>query len=173
MRKHTTEPPATQHPPPVHEAEALYYDKKRQALEDWRQVDQHIYSKGDACTGGTVTATTATGLNAAVTVASINIRGLTDVKLELILQSFVAEEWDVLFIIDTQLDKKGGDYMGKKIKRRLGTGTRTHASPCILDYGTDTTTGFRRAGGILAVIGPKWGTSLGAIQDDKFGPDRA
>ena len=67
--------------------------------------------------------------------------------------------------------KKGGDYMGKKIMRRLGTGTRTHACPCILDYGTDTTTGFRRAGGILAVIGPKWGTSLGAIQDDKFGPD--
>ena len=59
--------------------------------------------------------------------------------------------------------------MGKNIKRRLDTGTRTQASPCILDYGTDTTTGFRRAGGILAVIGPKWGTSLGAIQDDKFG----
>ena len=63
--------------------------------------------------------------------------------------------------------------MGKKIKRHLGTGTRTHASPCILDYGTDTTTGFRRAGGILAVIGPKWGASLCTIQEDKFGPDGA
>ena len=134
-------------------------------------MDQHIYSKGDACAGCTAMATKTTGLNAAVTVASINIRGLTDVKLELILQSFVAVEWDVMFIIDTQLDKEGGDYMGNKIKRRLGTGTRTHASPCILDYGTDSTTGLRRAGGILAVIGPKWGTSLGAVQDDKFGPD--
>ena len=82
-----------------------------------------------------------------MTVASLNIRGLNDAKQELILQSFVAEEWDVVFIIDTQLDKKGDDYMRKKIKRRLETGTRTHASSCILDYGAETTTGFRRAGG--------------------------
>ena len=27
------------------------------------------------------------------------------------------------------------------------------------------------AGGILAIVGPKWGTSLRTIQDDKFGPD--
>ena len=60
--------------------------------------------------------------------------------------------------------------MGKKIKRLLGTSTRTHACPCIMDYETDNVTGFRRAGGILAVIGPKWGTSLGQVQDDKFGP---
>ena len=46
--------------------------------------------------------------------------------------------------------------MGKKIKRRLGTGTRTHACPCIMDYETANVSGFRRAGGILAVIGPKW-----------------
>ena len=77
-----------------------------------------------------------------MTQASVNIRRLNDAKLELILQSFVAKEWEVLFIIDTQLDKKGGDYMGKKIKRRLGAGTRAHASSCILDYGADTTTGF-------------------------------
>ena len=63
--------------------------------------------------------------------------------------------------------------MGKKIKRRLGTGTRRHASPCILDYGTDTTIGFRRAGGIPAVMGPKWGTSLRTFQDDKFGSEGA
>ena len=39
----------------------------------------------------------------------INIRGLIDPKLELILKTFVAEEWNVLFNIDTQLDKNGGD----------------------------------------------------------------
>ena len=60
--------------------------------------------------------------------------------------------------------------MEKKIKRRLGTGTRTHASPCILDYETDNIAGFRRAGGILTVVRPRWGTSLGQVQDDKFGP---
>ena len=87
------------------------------------------------------------------------------------MQSFVAEEWDVPFVIDTQLDKKESDYMEKKIKRRFGTGTRTHACMCILDYGTDTTTGFRKAGGILVVIGLKWGKSLGATQNVKFGPD--
>ena len=91
-----------------------------------------------------------------MTVATLNVRGLNDAKLELALQYFVTEEWDILFLIDTQLDRKGGDYMGKKIKRRLGTGTRTHTCPCIMDYGADTVTGFRRAGGILAVVGPKW-----------------
>ena len=39
-----------------------------------------------------------------------------------------------------------------------------------MDNGTDTVTGFRREGGILAFVGPKLGTSLGQIQDDKFGP---
>ena len=72
-------------------------------------MDLHKYSKDDACAGATAIATTTAGLNAAVTVALINIRRLTDVKLELVLQSFVAEEWDVLFIIDTLLDKKGGE----------------------------------------------------------------
>ena len=114
LRKHTTEPPTTQHPPPVHEAEAQENDKKRQALDDWLHVEQHIYSKGNACMGGIAVATMTTGLNAAVTVASINIRGLTDVKLELMLQSFVAEKLDVLFIIDTQLDKKESTTWGKR-----------------------------------------------------------
>ena len=116
MRKRTAEPPTPQHPPSLHEAEEREIDKKRQALDGWRHVEQHIYSKGNACTGGTAVATTMTGLNAVVTVASINIRGLTDVKVELILQSFVAVTWDVLFIIDAQRDKKGGDYMGEKVQ---------------------------------------------------------
>ena len=82
----------------------------------------------------------------------------------------MAEEYDILFVIDTQLDRKGGNFMGKTIKRRLGTGTRKQACPCIMKHETDTVTGFRRAGGILAVVGSKWGTRLGQKQDDKFRP---
>ena len=52
-----------------------------------------------------------------MTVATLNVMGLNDAKLELALQCFVMEEWDILFLIDTQLDRKGGDYMGKKIIR--------------------------------------------------------
>ena len=125
-----------------------------------RQVDTNIYCKGNACVGGRCEINAHAGLSATINVASINIRGLNDVKINLIFQTYVAEDWDVLFIIDTQLDKKGGGYMGKIIKRRLGTGTRIHACPCRLDYGSDTTPAFVRAGGILAVIEPKWGTSL-------------
>ena len=51
-----------------------------------------------------------------MTVATLDVRDRNDAKLELALQYFVAEEWDILFLIDTQLDMKGGDYMGKKIK---------------------------------------------------------
>ena len=46
----------------------------------------------------------------------------------------------------------------------------THTCPCIMDYETDTVAVLRRAGRILVVVGPKWGTSLGQIQDEKFGP---
>ena len=52
----------------------------------------------------------------AMTVATLDVRDRNDAKLELALQYLVAEEWDILFLIDTQLDMKGGDYMGKKIK---------------------------------------------------------
>ena len=117
------------------------FEERRQALKAWEQVDTHIYSKGRASTGGART-NTQNIAEATMTVATLNVRGLNDAKLELALQYFVTEEWDILFLIDTQLDRKGGDYMGKKIKRRLGTGTRTHTCPCIMDYGADTVTGF-------------------------------
>ena len=80
----------------------------------WKQVDTQIYSKGRASTGGTRTCTK-NSAEATMTVATLNVRGLNDTKLELALQYFVAEEWDILFLIDTQLDRKGGDYTGKKI----------------------------------------------------------
>ena len=116
----------------------------RQAMKAWELVDTHIYNKSSSCTGGTMTRTKKTA-EATMTVATVNVRSLNDAKLELALQYFVAEEWDVLFLINTQLNRKGGDYMVKKIKRRLGTGTRTHTCPCIMDSGADTGTGFRRA----------------------------
>ena len=114
MRARTTVPPTTQNQTAT-AIEERGFNNERQAVDTWRNVNQHIYSKGNACTGGARAETPTAGLSATVTVASIYIRGLNDVKLELILQSFVAEEWDVLFIIDTQLGKKGGDYTGKKM----------------------------------------------------------
>ena len=80
-------------------------------------------------------------------VCTLNINGLDDNKLELVLQFFVEEGIDILFLIDARLDIKGGRYTGKKVKKRLGVGTRTHTNPCILDYGTDSTGGFKRIGG--------------------------
>ena len=61
--------------------------------------------------------------------------------------------------------------MGKKVKQRLGLGSRTHTNPCILDYHTDGTKGFRKVGGIFTIVSPKWGTSVTTFQDDKFGPN--
>ena len=96
---------------------------------------------GEQTTGG---ARTGTKNNAedTMTVATLNVRGHNDATLELALQYIATEEWDILFRIDTQLDRSGGDYMGQRIKRRLGTGTRTHTCPCIMDYGAYTVTGF-------------------------------
>ena len=106
-----------------------------------------------------------------IRVCTLNINGLDDNKLELVLQFFAEERIDVLFLIDARLDAKSGRFTGKKVKRRLGTGTRTHTNPCILDYGMDQTGGFKRIGGIFVIISPKWGTSLKNIQDDQLGPN--
>ena len=79
-----------------------------------------------------------------MTIATLNVRGLNDAKLEFVIQSFVPEERDILFLIDTKLNHDWGDYMEKSIKRRLGSGTRTHTCPCIIDYKTDKVNGFGR-----------------------------
>ena len=48
-------------------------------------------------------------------VCTLNINGLDDNKLELVLQFFVEEGIDILFLIDARLDVKGGRYTGKKV----------------------------------------------------------
>ena len=68
-------------------------------MEAWEQVDTHIYSKGRASTGGART-NTQNSAEATMTVVTLNVRGLNDTKLELDLQYFLAEEWDILFLTD-------------------------------------------------------------------------
>ena len=89
------------------------FEGRRQALKAWKQMDTHIYGKGRACMGGAMTSTRNIA-DATMIIATLNVRGLNDAKLELALQHFVTQEWDILFSIDTQLDKKGGDYMEKE-----------------------------------------------------------
>jgi hypothetical protein len=147
---------------------------KRSATDRWRTPTYTgiQYSTDNDRVGGS-----STDLREAVEerhilrVCTLNINGLDDNKLELVLQFFVEEGIDILFLIDARLDIKGGRYTGKKVKKRLGVGTRTHTNPCILDYGTDCTGGFKRIGGIFVIISSKWGTSLKTIQDDQLGPN--
>ena len=101
VRKATDVPPSPQTQAETTDTDATVHEHKRQSLDAWRHADTLIYNKGNACTGGSCEITTHTGLSATITVASINIRGLNDAKLELILQSIVAEERDKVFIIDT------------------------------------------------------------------------
>ena len=130
-----------------------------------------IYYQGEGRVGGKGKRNSQVEPN--IRVGTLNVNGLNENKLELILQFFAEENLDVLMLVDTRLEQKTGKYMGKKIKRRLGPGTRTHITPCILDYETDATTGFRKVGGLISIISPKWGTSIREFQDDKFGPNGA
>jgi hypothetical protein len=147
--------------------------ERRQLVTRWQDQDttKYQYQNGQGRVGGQ--AVKATGaVDPQLRIGTLNVNGLDDTKLELILQFVQGETIDVLFLIDTRIEKKAGKYMGKKIKRRLGAGTRTHVTPCTKDYGSSQLNGFRRVGGIITIIGPRWGNSVREFQDDKFGPDK-
>ena len=144
---------------------------KRQVIDRWKALpaSTQVYYQGDGRVGGKGRLRQQEEAN--IRVGSLNVNGLNDIKLELVLQFFAEERLDVMVLVDTRMEHKAGKYTGKKIKRRLGPGTRIHVTPCILDYETDSTIGFRKVGGLLTIISPKWGTSLRECQDDKFGPN--
>ena len=147
---------------------------KRERLDKWRATNQLgvQYTEGTDRVGDySSDKMTNVEESRILRVCTLNINGLDDNKLELVLQFFAEEHIDVMFLIDARMDAKSGRYTGKKVKRRLGVGTRTHTNPCILDYGMDQTGGFKRIGGIFVIVSPKWGTSLKNIQDDQLGPN--
>ena len=131
---------------------------KRERLDRWRATNL----SGVQYTGGTdrvgdYSSDKMTNVEESrlIRVCTININGLDDNKLELVLQFFAEEHTDVMFLINARLDAKSGRYTGENVKRGLGTGTRTHTNPCILDYGMDQTGGFKRIGGIFVIVSPK------------------
>ena len=90
--------------------------------------------KGDDKIGGEVEFKEA-GSESNLTVCTLNIAGLSDDKLDLILQLMTTESIDVLFCIDAQLTTKQGNFMAKKAKCRLGTGTVVHVTPSLDHFG--------------------------------------
>jgi hypothetical protein len=91
--------------------------ERRQLVTRWQAQDttKYQYQSGQGRVGGhAVKATEA--VDPQLRIGTLNVNGLDDTKLELILQFVQGETIDVLFLIDTRIEKKAGKYMGKKIK---------------------------------------------------------
>ena len=102
-------------------------------------------------------------------VCTLNVAGLDECKLDLILQHMEDEEVDIMFCIDAQLSAKSGRYMGRKAKTRLGTGTVVHINPCAKHSTAGGQTAGRRVGGIMTIVGKRWGTSIKEFAPDWLG----
>ena len=105
-----------------------------------------------------------------LTVCTLNVAGMDEVKLDMVLQHIEEMGIDVMFCIDAQLSAKAGRFLGRKAKARLGTGTVVHITPCAV-YGAGQGTGFnhRKVGGIMTIVNTRWGTSIKDFAPDWLG----
>ena len=87
-----------------------------------------------------------------LTVCTLNVAGLDEIKLDIVLQHMEEMSIDVMFCIDAQLSIKAGRFLGRKAKTRLGTGSVTHVTPCST-YGAANGDGGRywKVGGLSLI----------------------
>ena len=100
-----------------------------------------------------------------LTTCTMNVNGLTEPKLDMILQLMQKEAIGVCILTDTKLQKSQMDYYGKKARAVLGGGTRVHCS-MLRKAGRNKQCAIHRVGGIMFIVAPVWGPSLVTCQDD-------
>ena len=95
-------------------------------------------------------------------VATLNVNGLTDLKIASIVWWFRTHAIDVLFLIDARVSEKSGVWYGETFKERLGVGTWTGSSPYVRAGGVE-------AGGQFIIVGPTWGGAVRGFECDRSG----
>jgi hypothetical protein len=63
-----------------------------------------------------------------LTVCTMNVNGLTEPKLDMVIQLMQKEAISVCILTDTKIQKSQMDFYGKKARAVLGGGTRVHCS---------------------------------------------
>ena len=91
-----------------------------------------------------------------LTTCTMNVNGLTEPKLDMILQLMQKEAIGVCILTDTKLQKSQMDYYGKKARAVLGGGTRVHCS-MLRKAGRNKQCATHRVGGIMFIVAPVWG----------------
>jgi hypothetical protein len=103
--------------------------------------------------------------------ATININGLTPIKVAYMVQTLIHYNIDILTIQDTRLSQRQGDYYAAWLQYIMGPGSWTKAFHAITPPPQPSTRGpyKRRSGGQLILIGPKWGHSVTRHFQDESG----
>ena len=97
-----------------------------------------------------------------LTTATININTITVDKAVILARLMEAHKIDILCVVDTRASNRLAKMCSKKFREQLGPGTQTHhSSPQANITGTST-----HVGGIMIIIGPKWGIWHATFQDD-------
>ena len=100
-----------------------------------------------------------------LTTCTMNMNGLTESKLDMVLQLMKKESMSVCILVDTRISAAQSQYFGKRTRAVLGAGTRVHCSK-LSKAGRNKRRAVHRIGGIMFIVAPAWGPSLITCQDD-------
>ena len=104
-----------------------------------------------------------------ITVASLNINGLTAAKLTEALWLMQHTTLDVLVLVDVRCSHRQLKFLAKTARDCMGLGSWTHASPARNLTGTEGARRHEMVGGQLILITPRWGGAVRAAHADPTG----
>ena len=104
-----------------------------------------------------------------ITVASLNINGLTGAKLTEALWLMQHATIDVLILVDVRCSHRQLKFLAKTARDAMGLGSWTHASPARNLTGTEGARRHEMVGGQLLLITPRWGGAVRSAHADPTG----
>ena len=104
-----------------------------------------------------------------ITVASLNVNGLTGAKLTEILWLQQHTNLDVLILVDVRCSHRQLKFLAKTAREHMGIGSWTHASSARNLSGTEGARRCEMVGGQLILITPRWGGAVRSAHADPTG----
>ena len=104
-----------------------------------------------------------------ITIASLNVNGLTGAKLTEILWLQQHSNIDVLIMVDVRCSHRQLKFLAKTAREHMGLGSWTHASPARNLAGTEGARRHEMVGGQLILITPRWGGAVRYAHADPTG----
>ena len=104
-----------------------------------------------------------------ITIASLNVNGLTGAKLTEILWLQQHATIDVLILVDVRCSHRQLKFLAKTARDHMGLGSWAHASPARNLTGTEGARRHEMVGGQLILITPRWGGAVRYAHADPTG----